>query len=152
MTTLVAVACAVLVAGSAAPAGAQVSTTTTTSTSTTTTTLFGGCDVSATFESILCRGDALVAYVQGSGDLGRLKQGLVASATKARKQCGKASTATHKVASNQLKKCSKTLDTFRHKLDSHSAKKLIVQDVRDYLRNDVVQPLRTDVDTLRGTL
>ena len=146
------IACGVLVAGSAASGGVPVTTSSTTTTvvaSTTTTTLFGGCDVAATFESVLCRLDALVAYCQGSNDFGRLKQGIVGTATKARKQCLKASTSTGKTVSNQLKKCAKTLDTLRHRLDTHNAKDLIPLAVRDYLRNDVVAPLRSDVNALR---
>ena len=50
---------------------------------------------------------------------------------------------------NQLKKCAKTLDTLRHRLDTHNAKDLIAQDVRDYLRNDIVAPLKSDVSALR---
>ena len=105
------------------------------------------------FTSVLCRLDALVLYVQGSSDLGRLKQGIVGTATKARKQCKKASDAgAGKVASNQLKKCAKTLDTFRHKLDSNNAKNLISAEVRDYLRDDIASPLRADVNSLRGSV
>jgi hypothetical protein len=140
-----------LMAGVALGGGATTSTST--STSTTTTTLFGGCVVEATYDSIICRLDALVAWVDAGTDLGRSKGNLGNSARKARKQCGKAAqVGTGKVASNQLKKCAKTLDTFRHKLDSHSAKQIIPLETRSYLRNDIAAPLRSDVNTLRGTL
>jgi hypothetical protein len=148
-----------LLAGVAAGGGStstSTSTSTTTTTgigSTTTTTLFGGCIVEPSFDSILCRIDALIAYLDTASDLGRTKGAVSASARKARKQCGKSQTAgTGKVASNQAKKCAKTLDTFRHKLDSHSAKNIVPEATRNFLRNDIASPLRTDVNTLRGTL
>jgi hypothetical protein len=144
----------VLLVATAAIAGSPTTTTTITSTSTTTTTttLFGGCVVEASYTSVLCRLDALVSFVGSATDLGRVQGGAGSSAAKARKQCGKASQSTGKVASNQLKKCAKTLDTFRHKLDSHSAKQIVPEATRSFLRNDVVSPLRGDVNTLRGTL
>jgi hypothetical protein len=130
------------------PAGAQ-----TTTSSTTTTTLFGGCVAGPSYDSILCRIDALVAFVQSAIDLGRVKGGVTSSAQKARRQCGKASQAgTGKVVSNQLKKCAKTLDTFRHKLASHSARQIVPETTRAHLRDDVAAPIRTDVNTLRGKL
>jgi hypothetical protein len=126
-------------------------TTTSTTSATTTTTLFGGCVAEVSFTSVLCRLDALVSYVDGATDLGRSKGQLGNSARKARKQCGKASElATGKKASNQLKKCAKTLDTFRHKLASHSAKQIIPAETRSLLREDVAAPLHSDVNALRG--
>jgi hypothetical protein len=144
-----------LAAATAALAGAATSTTTSTTTSlaSTTTTLPGGCLVEASFDSILCRLDNLVTVVDQSTGLARLKGGALGSAKKARTQCGKAASAgTGKVASNALKKCAKTIDTFRHKLDSNNAHKLIVKDVRDELRDTLAAPIRADVNTLRGTL
>jgi len=136
---------------SAGLAFAVTTSTTTTTTSTTTTTLFGGCTVEVSFTSVLCRLDALVSYVGGATDLGRTKANLTATATKAQKQCRKASGfGTGKKASNQLKKCAKTIDTFSHTLDSHSAKKIIPADTRSFLRNDVAGPLQSDVNSLRG--
>jgi hypothetical protein len=143
----------VLSAGLAFGGSATTVTTTSTTSSTTTTTLFGGCVLEVSFTSILCRLDALVAYVDGATDLGRSKGQLANSVRKARKQCGKASEfATGKKASNQLKKCAKTLDTFRHKLDSHSAKQIIPAETRALLREDVAGPLRSDVNALRGQI
>jgi hypothetical protein len=145
-----------LVAATVVLAGGTPSTTTTsttTSLASTTTTLPGGCLVEATFDSILCRLDNLVLVVDQSGDLARLKGGALSSAKKARTQCGKAASAgTGKVASTQLKKCGHTIDTFRHKLDSNNAHKLILKDVRDELRDTLAAPIRTDVDTLRKHL
>jgi len=127
--------------------------TTTTTSSTTTTTLFGGCAVEASFDSILCRIDALIASVNAASDLGRLKQGAVNSVQKAKKQCAKAQGAgTGKTALNQLKKCAKTLDSFRHKLASNNARKIIPQETRDFFRDDIAAPLRSDVNALRGSL
>jgi hypothetical protein len=129
----------------------STTTVTTSSTTTTTTTLFGGCTVEVSFTSVLCRLDALVSYVDAAPDLGRSKGQLGNSARKARKQCGKASEiGTGKKASNQLKKCAKTIDTFRHKLDSHSAKQIIPDTTRALLREDVAGPLHSDVNALRG--
>jgi len=129
----------------------STTTVTTSSTTTTTTTLFGGCTVEVSFTSVLCRLDALVAFVDAAPDLGRSKGQLHASAQKARKQCGKASDfGTGKKASNQLKKCAKTIDTFRHKLDSHSAKQIIPAETRSFLREDVGAQLHSDVNALRG--
>ena len=133
--------------------GQSTTTVSTTSTTTTTTTLFGGCTVEVSVTSVLCRLDALVAYVDGATDLGRSKGQLGNSARKARMQCGKASDfGTGKKASNQFKKCAKTIDTFRHKLDSHSAKQIIPAETRALLRDDVAGPLHSDVNSLRGMI
>ena len=150
-------ACGVAVGGGTALAGEQTTTTTTTTTttasaSTTTTTLFGGCEVAATYDSILCRLDALVAWIESSDDLGRMKSGLAQSAANARTRCGRASTSTGRPASNQLKRCSKTLQSFRHRAGSLLGRKVIAEDVRDLLREEVAAPLRADVQTLRRTL
>jgi hypothetical protein len=101
----------------------------------------------------MCRLDALIASVNAATDLARLKQNILNSAQKAKKQCTKAQTAgTGKVALNQLKKCAKSLDTFRHKLGSNNARQLIPQETRDFFRDDVAAPLRSDVNSLRGSL
>jgi len=153
-----AVGAAAVLNAASAMAGPATSTTTTSttaassSTSTTTTTLLGGCAVEATFDSILCRLDALIAEAQTASDLGRLKGGIVGSAQKAKKQCAKAAMlGTGKSASNQVKKCSKSLDTFRHKLDSNNAHKIVPEATRNLFRDQAAQ-LRTDANSLRGTL
>jgi hypothetical protein len=136
---------------SAGLAFGQSTTTVSTTSTTTTTTLFGGCTVEVSFTSVNCRLAALVSYVDGATDLGRTKGSLGSTARKAQNQCQKASTfGTGKKASNQLKKCAKTIDTFSHKLDSHSAKQIIPADTRSFLRNDVAGPLHSDVNSLRG--
>jgi hypothetical protein len=156
MRTWMIPAAGVILGAATAFAGSPTSTTTSTTTvslASTTSTLPGGCLVEPSFDSILCRLDNLVVVVDQSSDLGRLKGGVLGSAQKARKQCGKAaSVGTGKVASTQLKKCAKTIDTFRHKLDSNNAHKLIVKDVRDELRDTLAAPIRTDVNTLREKL
>lgn len=127
-------------------------TTTTTSPAPTTTTEPGACGSEATFASILCRLDALVADTGNASDLGRLKQGIVNAVKKARKQAGKAASAgAGKVARTQLKKAAKSLDTFRHKLDSNNAKRLIPQPTREGFRSRAAD-IHDDVNTLRGTL
>jgi hypothetical protein len=136
---------------SAGLAFGQSTTTVTTTSTTTTTTLFGGCTVEVSFTSVMCRLGALVSYVDGASDLGRTKGSLSSTALKAQKQCQKAANfATGKKASNQLKKCAKTIDTFSHKLDSHSAKQIIPSDTRSFLRSTVAGPLKSDVTSLRG--
>ena len=145
-------ACGVVVGGHPALAGGLTTTTTTSAASSTTTTLFGGCEVAPTFDSILCRLDALVAWIETSGDLGRMKQGLGASAANARTRCGRAQTATGRTVSNQLRRCSKTLQSFRHRAGSLLGRKVIAEDVRDLLREEVAGPLRADILSLRRTL
>ena len=135
--------------------GLASSSTTTTigSTSTTTTTLAGSCVVAPTYESILCRIDLLVTDVTNAGDLGRLKQGILNAVTKARTQAAKAAApgTKTKVQKNQLKKCAKSLESFRHKLDSNNAKKIIPQATRDAFRQRAAD-IKVDVVALRGTL
>src|SRR6185369_8584782 len=132
--------------------GLAGSTTTSPGTSTTTTTMLAGtCTIAPTYESILCRLDELIADVSQASDLGRLKQGIAQAVAKARKQVAKAEGGSSKVAKNQLKKAAKSLDTFRHKLDSNNAKRLIPKPTRDGLRSRAAD-IRTDVNTLRGML
>ncbi len=137
---------------SVATARAGTVTTTTTSTSTTTTTLLGGCVDEATYDSIICRLDALVAYVQNATDLGRLKKGLTKSATAARNQCGNGNATSSKTASNQLKRCAHTLASFRQRLQSLNGRRVVPEATRTYLDTTVVTPLRSDVRAFRRTL
>src|SRR5262245_38478811 len=123
-----------------------------TTTTTTTTLLPSGCADAATYADILCRLDALITDVQSATDLGRLKSGILAAATKARKQAAKAADSSQsKVAKTQLKKCAHSLDSFRHKLDSNNAKKIIPLTTRETLRTSA-RDIKTDVGALRGTL
>ena len=145
--TMVAILCAMSVLAAATP----TSTTTTTVAGSTTTTLLGGCVPAASFESIICELDALVAQVSAETDLGRLKQNVVNSANKALKQATKASTGKSRVAKEQLKKCAQSLDVFRHKLSSLNARHLVPHDSRALLQSQAAG-IRQDVVTLRGKL
>lgn len=123
-----------------------------TTTSTTTTTLASGCVAEPAFSSVLCRLDELVAAVEGATDLGRFREGVLNSARKARRQCQTAAASTGRRASNQLKKCAHTLGSFRHKLDSNNAHRVIPDSTRIALTDYMSVPLQNDVKTLRGTL
>ena len=147
-------AAAVAIAGSAAAGGVTTtSTTVTTTSSTTTTTVLGGCVDDQSFESILCQLDALIVMVDGSTDLGRFKQGVLGAVNKARRQVDKASSfrTNRRTALNQLKKAAKSLDSFRHKLDSNNAKRVIPPATRDLLRG-LAADIRSDVNALRSSL
>jgi len=122
-----------------------------TTSSTTTTTVPGGCTVDATYDSILCRIDALIVVVQDATDLGRFQNGVLTSLQHARKQAATAQAGKLRTAKNQLKKSAHTLDTFRHKLDSLNAKHVIPADTRSTLRA-AADDIRTSINTLRGTL
>lgn len=128
-----------------------LSSTTTPVSTTTTTTTPGQCVVAPTYSSILCRIDALLDDVNGSTALGRSQQSIANALAKARKQVAKAQGGSGKVAKNQLKKAAKSLETFRHKLDSHTTKRIIPKPVRDDFR-DRAAAIKTDVGTLRATL
>src|SRR5262249_8613495 len=119
---------------------------------TTTTTLGNECPRAPTFDSILCLLDALVADVDGAGDLGRLKTGIRNAVAKALTQTAKARDAgTGKVAKTQLKKAAHSLTVFEHKLASNNAKKVIPQSTRDRLRA-ASAVIRGEIQTLRGTI
>jgi hypothetical protein len=131
--------------------GTPLTTTTVIPTSTTTTTL-EGCAVGATFASVLCRLDALIASVNAANDLGSAKTSLLNAVTKARGQAQAASTATKaKSQKAQLKKCAKSLQAFGHKLATKKAKKAIPQGTRDALAGEATA-IRADVLALRGSL
>ncbi len=139
----------VAAAASVLAGGAPTSTTTSTLSSTSTTTL-PGCIAGATYDSILCRIDELASDVSAA-DLGRLKDGIAGALAKARKQVVKAQGAGGKTAKTQLKKAAKSLDTFRHKLDSNNAHHLIQKETRDDFRSRAAD-IAKDIGTLRGTL
>jgi hypothetical protein len=155
IAAVVAFATVVVLAGVAVGGGTTTTTTvvtTTTTSSTTTTTVPGGCVDDQSFVSVLCQLDALVALVDGSTDLGRFKQGVLNAVQKAGKQAGKASdSCTNKrTRSNQLKKSAQSLDSFRHKLDSNNAKRVIPSSTRDLLRS-MASSIRSDINTLRAS-
>jgi cob(I)alamin adenosyltransferase len=108
--------------------------------------------VGATFVSVLCRLDALIASVNAANDLGSAKTSLLNAVTKARGQAQAASTATKaKSQKAQLKKCAKSLQAFGHKLATKKAKKAIPQGTRDALAGEATA-IRADVLALRGSL
>jgi len=124
-------------------------------TTTTTTTLPpAGCIGAPTFEDIDCRLDILVAMVQSAQDLGRLKNGLVKSITKARRQKQRAegfAPSSAKKAKKNLKKAAHTMWSFVHKLKSLSAKKVIPEETRNALRAKA-EPIAADMKTLLSAL
>ena len=132
-------------------------TSTTTSTiSVTTTTLPGECGPrAATFDSIICRLERLVATVEGAQDLGRLAHGLDAAATKSLAKAREAKTRADggdaKKAKKSLKKAAQRLRTFIHKLKSLSARKVIPSATRMAL-DDAAEPIAADMKTLLGML
>jgi predicted outer membrane repeat protein len=129
------------------------------SSTTTTTTLPGAtCNQipdGATFASIDCRLDQLVASLNAAQDLGRLKNGIVKAATKARTKKQQAegfvATGKKKQEKNAMKKAVKVLSSFLHKAGSRSARKLIPPATRQML-SDQATPILADMKTLLRTL
>jgi trimeric autotransporter adhesin len=134
------------------PSGSTTSTVSTTSTSSTT---LPGCAAIATFASIDCRLDALVASLNAAQDLGRLKSGLAKAATKARskKQQAEGFVATEKKKQekNAMKKAVKALSKFLHIVGSRSARKVIPAGTREMLSQQT-NAILADMKTLLGTL
>lgn len=115
-------------------ATATTTSTVTTGTSTSTTTPAGGCIRAATFDSILCLLDQLIADTGSASDLGRFETGQVNRATRARKQAGQARDARKaKVARSQVKKAAKTLQAFERTLRSNNGKRVIPAATRERL-------------------
>jgi hypothetical protein len=114
-----------------------------------------GCGTSATYESIDCRLDDLVASLGAAQDLGRLKNGLVNAATKARTKKQQAegfvATGKKKQEKNAMKKAVKALASFLHKASSHAAKKVIPLATRQMLI-DQATPTLGDMKTLLQAL
>jgi hypothetical protein len=121
---------------------------------TTTSTTLPGCAAVATYESIDCRLDELVASLDAAQDLGRLKTGLVKAATKARTKKQQAegfvATGKQKKQKSAMKKAAKALSSFLHKLGSRSATK-VPQGTRQMLTGEAT-PILADMKTLLGTL
>ncbi len=125
------------------------------STTSTTSTTLPGCAAVASYASIDCRLDGLVASLDAAQDLGRLKSGLVKVATKARtkKQQAEGFVATGKKKQEKkaMKKAVKALSSFLHKVGSRSARKLIPPGTRQIL-TDQTNAILADMRTLLGTL
>jgi hypothetical protein len=139
--------------GVAAPS--TTSTTTVADSTSTSSTTLPGCGAVATYASIDCRLDDLVASLDAAQDLGRLKSGLVNAATKARtkKQQAEGSVATGKKKQEKkaMKKAVKALTSFLHRASSRSARKLIPPATRHML-TDQTNRILADMKTLLGTL
>ena len=130
--------------------------TTTTSASTTTTTLPSDCSVrAATFESIDCRLDLLVAAVEAAQDLGKSKSALLAgvSAAREKKQAAESADAAGSTrrANNALKKSMRKMIGFAHRLRSLRSRKTIPQGTRMALL-DAADPILADLKTLKSQL
>jgi len=129
---------------------------TTTTTITTTTTLPSGCGVrAATFESIDCRLDLLVAKIDAVQDLGRGKKFLLAGVTAARakKQDAEQDVAAgrSKTANKDLQKSIRKMINFAHRLRSLPSRKNIPGATRTALLDDAASILE-DLKTLRQQL
>lgn len=132
------------------------STTISVTTTTSTTTLPGDCGPrAATFDSIICRLERLVATVEGAHDLGRLERGLDGAVTKslakAREAKARADGGDTKKAKKSLKKAAQRLRGFIHKLKSLSGRKVIPLAPRMML-DDAAEPIAADMKTLLRTL
>jgi hypothetical protein len=123
-------------------------------TSTTSTTL-PGCAALASYGSIACRLDTLIAGLDAAQDLGRLTSGLLTAATGARTKERKAedlvATGKTKREKRAMKQAMAALAKFLHKANSHLARKLIPETTRQALIDQGNQIL-ADVKTLLGTL
>ena len=123
-------------------------------TSTTSTTL-PGCAALASYGSIGCRLDTLIASLDAAQDLGQLKSGLLTAATAARTKERKAEdlVATGKTKREQraMKQAVAALAKFLHKASSHLAGRLIPETTRQALidqGNQILADMRTLLSTV----
>jgi hypothetical protein len=135
---------------------ATTTTSASTTTTTTTTTLPSDCSVrAATFESIDCRLDLLVAAVKAARDLGKSKNALLAgvSAGREKKQAAESADAAGSArrANNALKKSIRKMIGFVHRLNSLRSRKTIPADTRTALLGDA-NPILADLKTLNRQL
>ena len=134
---------------------ASGSTTSTIAMTSTTSTTLPGCAAVATYESIDCRLDGLVASLNAAQDLGKLKKRLVKGATKARTKKQKAeglvATGKTKREKKTMKKAVKALSKFLKEVGSPSARKLIPPGTRQIL-TDQTKAILADMRTLLRTL
>ncbi|HJQ83652.1 MAG TPA: hypothetical protein VKA21_06230 [Candidatus Binatia bacterium] len=130
-----------------------VTTSTTASTSSTSTTLPPGCRREATYASIRCRADELVAAVEASVPPGPLATGLAGAVTKAESLAGRAETlgagGKRKGMRAMLGRATRSLARFQKRLRSRKAQ-TIAADVRDRLTTAAAE-LATDLRTLRSS-
>ncbi len=133
------------------------STTTTTTTSTTTTSVPPGeCGPrAATYESILCRLDLLIAMVRASDDLGRTKRSLEKLSVKARERTatsqGLVTGGKRKAIKNTLHKGSRKMVGFNFRVRSLVGRRVIGDATASALRA-LGEPLLDDMRTLLKTL
>ena len=127
----------------------------TTSTTSTTSTTLPGCAALASYGSIACRLDTLIASLDAAQDLGRLKSGLLTAATGARTKERKAedlvATGKTKREKKAMKQAVAALARFLHKANSHLARTLIPETTRQAMIDQGNQ-IFADVKTLVGTL
>lgn len=133
-----------------------VTTTTTTTPGSTTTTTLNGCGVpAATFSSIECRLDALIARLNAATDLGKLKKGLVKSPVAARTSTqiaeDLADGGKNKPAKKKLKQATKRMSSFVHRLKSLTARKKLPAETRTSLIDEGT-PIQADLKTLQQSL
>ena len=123
-------------------------------TSTTSTTL-PGCAALASYGSIGCRLDTLIASLDAAQDIGRLKSGLLTAATGARTKARKAedlvATGKTKREKRAMKQAVAALAKFLHKASSHLAGRLIPETTRQALidqGNQILADMRTLLSTV----
>jgi hypothetical protein len=135
-----------------------LTTTTAATSSTTTTTLASGCSafpVGPTFASLNCRLADLIADVQAETQLGKQQAKLEKAAQKAkeRKEAAEAACAQGdaKASGKLLKKVTRKLIQFSHRLRSNQSRKTIPEEIREPLaeRADAIQE---DAKQLKDTL
>ena len=135
---------------------APTTTSTTGASTTTTTTTLPGCGAAAaTFVSIDCRLEALIARLEASTDLGKSKTALVKGATavrgKAKQAEGLVASGKTKPAKKALKKAGRKMVGFLHRLASNKSRKTIPAATRQSFIDEAT-PIRGDLVTLQGTL
>lgn len=110
----------------------------------------GGCVAAPTFDSILCRIDALTAVAM-QADLGNLKPSLLRHLAHAKDRTELAEqledAGNHRSASNYLKHARRRLNSFRWRIDSRTGRRVIDADTRGALTG-MVEPISADAQTL----
>jgi len=138
---------------------AAATTTTTTTIATTSTTLPGGpcagIPSGATFASVACRLDVLLAAVQAESRLAKIQSKLVKALQTAKgrlddgqAKCGDSDT---KHARKRVQQAAQKLAQFSHRLRSNSTRKQVPADVREPLAT-TADGIQADAKTLRGQL
>ena len=120
---------------SSSSSSSMLTTTTTTSTSSTTTTVPTGCLNEATFASIRCRIDALIADVTASGISDRVRKDILTHLTNARAAVVKASTRfdahRNRAANGKLKSGARKMRSFSFRVRSLAGSRAIDQGLAD---------------------